>query len=175
MSALALVEWLLREGGDDLSLFHKSHEGRAVNVCVAARDPTTAIKILRLLEARKHPIMCATVISYNSAISACKNAGDADRALELLSELKLHATLQPDDISYNAAISACEKAGHAAHALELLAELEQHPTLQPSVISYSAVISACGKAGDTDRALELLAHLKHSVLTLRGHELGGKT
>ena len=46
------------------------------------------------------------VISFNTAISACANGGQWEKALNLLQEL-MNRGIEPDIICFNAAISAC--------------------------------------------------------------------
>ena len=65
------------------------------------------------------PTGFSNVITYSAAISACEKATQAQKALELLEEMRQKG-LEPDVITYNAAISACEKATQAEKALELL-------------------------------------------------------
>ena len=61
------------------------------------------------------------MLSYNAAISACEEAKQSHKALELPAEMQQEG-LEPNAIKYSAITSACEQAKQPDKALELLAD-----------------------------------------------------
>ena len=91
-------------------------------------------------------------ITYNAAISACDNAIQSQKALELIQEMQ-QKDLEPDVHTYSAAISACEK------ALELLEEMRRKG-LEPNVVTYYAANCACDKVVQSQKLLELIQEMQ---------------
>eukprot|EP00976_Prorocentrum_cordatum_P020333 413060-Prorocentrum_minimum.AAC.1 len=58
-------------------------------------------------------------ISYNSLISACREAGQWERAWGVLDQMEAEG-LRADVVTYNALISVCEKANQWRHAFAVL-------------------------------------------------------
>jgi pentatricopeptide repeat protein len=82
------------------------------------------------------------VIHYNCVISSCEKAGQWEKALALLQEVKVRKGIEPDEYTYNAAISACEKGGQWEQALALLAEVKERQGIEPDEITYNATLDA---------------------------------
>ena len=84
--------------------------------------------------------------------SACHNAEQSEKALELIVEL-LQRSLESNVISYSTAISACEKTKPSQKTLVLIEEMQQkglaalslmrRQGLQHITITYNFLISAC--------------------------------
>ena len=98
-----------------------------------------------------------SVISYNSAISACAKGQQWEQASRLLVEMR-SSLLEPSVISYNSAISACAKGQQWEHASRLLLEMKSS-LLEPSVISYDSAISARAKGQQWEQASRLLLEM----------------
>ncbi|CAL1146703.1 unnamed protein product, partial [Cladocopium goreaui] len=144
---------------------------------------------LQLFDDLRQRELEASLISYNSTISACAKSGEWQRALALLEDADATAT-GCDVISYNAAITACSNAAEWDHALSLLRALNlsrlkanlitynamlggcrsvqevwtfieeaESLGLNPNMITYGAAISACDRLGESQQALLLLQHL----------------
>ncbi|CAE7235280.1 unnamed protein product [Symbiodinium sp. KB8] len=92
-----------------------------------------------------------TVFSYSAAMSVCERAGQWQKGLQILQQMKA-ATTQADVVVYNAAISTCGHAGQWERSMALFKEL-QDEALQCNVISCNSVISACERAGNWTAAL----------------------
>jgi len=103
-----------------------------------------------------------TLITFNAAIAACAKASNADRALELLDEVRA-AGMEPDAYTYNATISACAKGGRWELALELFSTMRDLERIEPDVFTYAAALTACDRGGLGERAVELLREMQ------RGH------
>jgi pentatricopeptide repeat domain-containing protein 1 len=117
------------------------------------KDLTRALLVIKAM-----PTDLTKVIHYNLGISACAQARNWKKALQLLEEMQAKG-VEPNVITYNATISACEKARNWAKALQLLEEM-QAKGVEPNVITYSATISACGKGGQWEKALQLLEEMQ---------------
>lgn len=73
-----------------------------------------------MAEMRAHGVS-PDAFTFSTAITACGNAGQWERAVALLDEMENgQERLQPDLVSVNAAIAACARAGQSARALEIL-------------------------------------------------------
>lgn len=106
---------------------------------------------------------------YTAAITACGNAGQVGKALELFDELKnkgkyFHPPVAPNTATYNAAITACGVAGQVDKALDLFKDLKNNgktfnPPADLDTKAYTAAITACEKSEQADTALSLFDQL----------------
>jgi len=96
--------------------------------------------------------------TMGSAISACAKAGDAAKALEVLSKMEAMG-LKPSDINLRDVITACvggRDASKASHdALEALNRMEGMGLI-PDLTVINSAIDAFAKAGDASGSLEVL-------------------
>jgi len=90
------------------------------------------------------------IISYNTVISKCAQAGDVEQAEFWLRRISVMG-LQPTSRSYSGVINACAKQGLVTRAEYWLETMVQEG-LEANVVSYSTVISACARSGDTCKA-----------------------
>ncbi len=68
------------------------------------------------------------VIKYSSAIGACEEGGQSQRAFDVLRRC-VSAGIQPDVITYNSAICACEEGGEWQRVSDWLQVcVRRHPT-----------------------------------------------
>ncbi|CAK0841573.1 unnamed protein product [Prorocentrum cordatum] len=112
------------------------------------------------------------VIGHNAVISACKNGGQWQRAVALLSKTREVTAWQADVTSYAAGISACGNGEQWQRALELLSGM-RGAKLEPTVIFiYSAGISACEKGRQWQLALVLLGEMREVKLESDGVSCG---
>eukprot|EP00397_Hematodinium_sp_SG-2012_P022582 GEMP01023409.1.p1 GENE.GEMP01023409.1~~GEMP01023409.1.p1 ORF type:complete len:610 (+),score=129.07 GEMP01023409.1:70-1899(+) len=138
----------------------------AMNAHAKTNDWRGAFSLLASMKARRvHP----TVVSYNTAMSACKSSrryGSADdaplwhHAVLLLRTMKDKDGLLPNVKSYSACITACEKGGNWQVACRLLHEMQESTCITPNTIAYSACISVCAVGRAWDVALQLLEKMQ---------------
>lgn len=96
-------------------------------------------------------------VVYNSAINACKVAGQWEAAVGLIYAMSSHS-MACNARSCSTAISACEKACEWENALSLLGSLKSL-SVQAEIFSYTAAIKACAGAAHWTRALSLFQTL----------------
>ncbi|CAK9058787.1 unnamed protein product [Durusdinium trenchii] len=94
-----------------------------------------------------------TLVSYNSAITACARASQWHRAILLLQSFQSETSA--DIISYNAAIHSCEEPGMWEVALDLWEQLGDM-SLQKNAVTFGSMISTCAKASQWELALDVL-------------------
>lgn len=86
------------------------------------------------------------VVSYNSALKACVDAGEWRLAVSLLEEMQRGGR---------------ELAGRAGNSNRAMGKPRlRSPVPAPNVVSYSMTIAACGRAGVSDRAMGLLKRMR---------------
>ena len=93
-------------------------------------------------------------VAYNSLIDACARAGDADRALQVLADMRA-AGHSPNTISYTTAMQACGNAGQYERALEAFQQWRRRDDApRPNQVTYATVIEAAVRRhalrGDVD-------------------------
>jgi len=96
----------------------------------------------------------ASVILYNSAISACDKGEHWEYSTALLHDLRWRG-LKPDVITWNTLTSASGKREHWKCVLNLLAEM-QNGAVQPDAVTSVAAVSACEKTRQWEQALIML-------------------
>ncbi|CAM9822017.1 unnamed protein product [Ectocarpus sp. 8 AP-2014] len=97
-------------------------------------------------------------IAYGTAVSACAMAGQWEKAVALLADMR-RSKLRPDVVAYSSAIKACGAEGRWEEALGLLKEM-QECGVRPNLITYTGAMEACGRAGRWNNALGLLAEVR---------------
>ena len=119
-----------------------------------------ALQVLEEEMPKKH--VRPDVITFNSCITACGNAGRVEKALELFKMMKRpESTVRPNAVTYCAVVSACERVGDFEKAMEHLEIMKKRVAKgDPNyVVGYNAAISACEKAGEWELAVGLLGEL----------------
>jgi pentatricopeptide repeat protein len=117
-----------------------------------------------------------SIIHYNTVVSAFADAGEWQRALELLQQLEQHQCygLLPDEFTYSAALSALDKGSGVDPeiSMDLLRLMEARADetgtssgvktsiVRPTEWHYASVISAFEKEGRWETALCLLDRMK---------------
>jgi len=104
--------------------------------------------------------MTIDMISFNAAISACEKAGQWERVLSMLSELKKSGTT-PSALSFNVAVSACQKDGQWERGLAFLSELRE-ASMTPDVMGFNAAILASDRGGQWELTLLFLSELQEA-------------
>eukprot|EP00439_Symbiodinium_sp_Y106_P026496 s1911_g3.t1 len=102
-----------------------------------------------------------TLVSWNTAITACAEAAEWSSALQLLSQLssrKPSSGFRADRLSFNAALTACRNAGRWREVLLLLTSMAAAGQV-PDDSTLSTVTAACERAGLPERGLRLFMQL----------------
>eukprot|EP00439_Symbiodinium_sp_Y106_P015780 s3489_g2.t1 len=140
---------LLREPGVDIVVVNL-----AIGACARAIQWEAALQLLH------HGSIQPSLVSFNTAMSACIRGKEAQKALQLFDALGSHAQ-QPNVLCYSSATSACEKSSQWQRALALFTEMN-FATLEGDTIHYNAVVSSLARARQWKIALSALAHMEAS-------------
>ena len=103
------------------------------------------------------------VVTYSTAMAACGEAGEWEKALELLAEMPSMG-VPPNVVAYTAAVAACGRGGQPARALGLLREMEEEG-VNPNLQCYNTLLWAVAKGGDWQQCLALLEEMKEEGKT----------
>lgn len=98
------------------------------------------------------------VVSYSTAIMACSRAGNWERALGLLGEMRSEG-LAPNSTTFTAAMAACRKSGAQAGVITALLDSMRSFGVLPDAILYGAALDACADAALCERARGLVAEM----------------
>lgn len=98
--------------------------------------------------------------SFNSALAACAEACDWQKALEYLSAMRLFPGANPDIVTYNTVMNALEASGKAAETLRILSAISE-AGLSPDEYSFGAAIRSLMSLapGMRQKACDRLLHL----------------
>lgn len=101
-------------------------------------------------------------VSYNAVIIACGNAGQWERAVDLLEEMQEEgSSVSADTSTFNEVLSACRKSGQWEKAVGLLREMQADPRYAPpNVLTYIGAILAFGSNGRWREAVALLDEMR---------------
>jgi len=92
-------------------------------------------------------------IIYSNLIKGFAATGDAERAMEMYSELKAHG-LRMNIVVYSTLIDAQAKSGNPAQAQVILRQMEEDGC-EPNTITYSSLLKAYCVKGDLEGALKV--------------------
>ncbi|CAE7735460.1 PPR10 [Symbiodinium sp. CCMP2456] len=116
-------------------------------------------------------VLLPDLIAFSTSMSACASAGQWQRAIQLLAEMK-RAHIQPNIFSYNAAVDAFTQTSEGwAGVLQLLSDMHQEQ-VQLQTETYSSAMRACGLAGCWATALLLWEQLWQSPLVVDAVAMG---
>jgi len=118
-----------------------------INWC--GSDYTKAMRILAEMETEYK--IRPNVINYTAVINCALNAGNLDRAKNIL-RLMTSKGMQPDILTYNVLINAC--GDDFKQAFAFLEEIEKYG-LRPNVAIYTSVMKSCFKAGQLKKLKEI--------------------
>lgn len=111
------------------------------------------------------PKIAPTVVSYNSAITACARCNKMPAALRLLGEMSSRSGLTPDLYSYAAVMAGMVKARDPKRALELLEEMRASG-VEPDVVCLASAMEACESKGAPEEAAQVLEQVGVSFTVL---------
>ena len=98
------------------------------------------------------------VVSYSTAIMACSRAGNWERALGLLQEMRSDG-LAPNSTTFTAAMAACRQNGAQAGIVTTLLDSIKSCGVSPDAILYGTALDACADAALCERARGLVAEM----------------
>ncbi|GAX15662.1 hypothetical protein FisN_3Hh135 [Fistulifera solaris] len=126
--------------------------------------------LARMYDPKTFPPVQADVKTFNTVLSCWARAGQADRCLSLLQEMKdLHSRGQlespPDLFSYATVTNAFAKASQPEKAQDLVDEvyslfMEGRKDLKPSLTLLTTLMDAWSRAGNVDRTRLLFQRIK---------------
>lgn len=111
---------------------------------------------LELLQSMEREKLRPDTIVYNSVLNVLAQAGDGERAEELLRNMQGfdHGSPSPSIVSYSTVLSAWKNTKTMAGAKRAAALLEETPN--PNVVCFSTVMSAWAQQGEPEKAEALL-------------------
>ena len=98
------------------------------------------------------------MVSYSTAIMACSRAGNWERALSLLGEMRSDG-LAPNSTTFTAAMAACRKSGAQPGVVMSLLDSMQSCGVSPDAILYGTALDACADAALCERARGLVVEM----------------
>lgn len=91
---------------------------------------------LEILQQMCNAVLLPDLIAFSASMSACASAGQWQRAMQLLAEMK-RAHIQPNIFSYNAAVDAFTQTSEGwawAGVLQLLSDMHEEQVDRKSVV-----------------------------------------
>lgn len=106
------------------------------------------------------------VISFSSAMDACRAAGKPAEAYQLLSRMVTRREgVKPNTWCFNTVLSAFAKQGQYRRALSLVEVDMPRAGVMPNLRTWSTLLDACREAGETgQQAVSLLSRMKNAGL-----------
>ncbi|CAM9691478.1 unnamed protein product [Chrysoparadoxa australica] len=150
-----------------VALLHKACEGEldlqlppfisAIHACGINGEWVTALEVMDLLQSR--PNLKPNNEIYTTLMAAFAEAGQPERAVELLQFIKAQDGVAATPNVYSAAINAHAKVGDVTSAWSLLKEMKD-ANLAIGVTHYTSVVDACAKASNGEEALKVFQEAK---------------
>ena len=121
-------------------------------------DPDVAYDLLQVMKERYEDQRELTIrpntVVYNSFLSVLANAGDGERAEQVLQEMEVDPDLKPDVVSYGIVLTAWKNASRGDKAETFLWKIPN-----PDRTCFSITIAALAKNGEAHRAEAILRHM----------------
>merc|ERR1719253_1588984 len=102
-------------------------------------------RVPQLLQDMKASKVEPDIITYSTIVKGYCQAGDVDRAFEVLEEMKRDSKFAPDEILYNSLLDGCAKQHRVDEALSLLEDMKASGTA-PSNYTLSILVKLMGRA-----------------------------
>ncbi|KAL7269404.1 hypothetical protein RUND412_007934 [Rhizina undulata] len=129
-----------------------------IQTCIKSEELPTAWAIFDLIKFRS-TATAPDVNVYTLMIHACAKNGEAERAMDLYTDMTERRELQPNSQTYHALIHACaSRPDYFTQAWKFATEMQQ----QGIKIEYRALntlLAACGRSGELTRARLLVRHM----------------
>merc|ERR1719408_461567 len=95
------------------------------------------------------------VITYSTIVKGYCNAGDVEKSLQVLQEMKRDGKHAPDEILYNSLLDGCAKQHRLEDALNLLDDM-QDAGVVPSNFTLSILVKLLGRARRLNQAFDMV-------------------
>merc|ERR1719146_40336 len=115
-------------------------------------------RVSNILEDMKSSAVEPDIITYSTIVKGYCQAGDVDRAFQVLEEMKREGKYAPDEILYNSLLDGCAKQHRVDEALRLLEDMKASGTA-PSNYTLSILVKLMGRARRLDQAFSLIEDL----------------
>merc|ERR1719326_2377634 len=79
------------------------------------------------------------IVTYSTIVKGFCNAGNLDRALKVLDDMKAGGKYTPDEVMYNSLLGGCAKAHRPDEAIQLLKDMKKHG-VAPSNYTLSMLV-----------------------------------
>merc|ERR1719183_3166370 len=95
------------------------------------------------------------LVTYSTIIKGFCNAGNLDRALKVLSDVKSSSAHAPDEVMYNSLLGGCAKEHRPDDALQLLQDMRKY-NVAPSNYTLSMLVKLFGRCRRINQAFTML-------------------
>merc|ERR1719146_376084 len=115
-------------------------------------------RVSNILEDMKSSAVEPDIITYSTIVKGYCQAGDVDRAFQVLEEMKRDSKFAPDEILYNSLLDGCAKQHRVDEALRLLEDMKASGTA-PSNYTLSILVKLMGRSRRLNQAFSLIEDL----------------
>merc|ERR1719335_1800324 len=95
------------------------------------------------------------IVTYSTIVKGFCNAGNLDRALKVLDDMKSSGRHTPDEVMYNSLLGGCAKEHRADDALRLLNDMKMY-NVAPSNYTLSMLVKLMGRCRRINQAFSML-------------------
>ncbi|KAI5817533.1 hypothetical protein BZA77DRAFT_309814 [Pyronema omphalodes] len=132
-----------------------------IQTCINRQEFETAWQIFDLMKL-KSTATAPDVATYSLMIHACAVKGEAERALDLFTDMTVRRELVPTEYTYQSVIHACAVRKDYFGEAWKYARIMQQAGLPITIMVFNVLIQACGVVGELTRARLLLRHMSES-------------
>jgi len=98
------------------------------------------------------------VVTYSTIVKGFCNAGNLDRALLVLDDMKTSGKHAPDEVMYNSLLGGCAKEHRPDEALQLLNDMRKYK-VAPSNYTLSMLVKLMGRCRRINQAFTMLEEI----------------
>jgi len=132
-----------------------------IQTCINRNEFDTAWQIFNLIKL-KSTATAPDIATYSLMIHACAIKGEAERALDLFTDMTVRKGMVPNSETYQALIHACAvRKDYFAEAWKYASEM-QNLGMKLDQRAFNVLIQACGRVGELTRARLLVRHMNDS-------------
>jgi pentatricopeptide repeat protein len=132
-----------------------------IQTCINRQEFDTAWQIFNLMKL-KSTATAPDVATYSLMIHACAVKGEAERALDLFTDMTVRKELVPTEYTYQSIIHACAVRKDYFGEAWKYARIMQEAGLPITIMVFNVLLQACGVVGELTRARLLLRHMSES-------------